>query len=104
MAFFMNLIFLNLIKLSVNNSNSKVLFNTFTGISLLQFSGLIFHKIVIRARLSKRMILFFISKYWRQTTEDEMEHLEMAEAEGEIELESNEEEQLENEDTNNLST
>ena len=47
---------------------------------------------------------FFISTCQRPMTEDEVEHLEMAEAERGIELKNNEDEQLENDNKNNLPT
>ena len=102
-AFFINLSFLNLTKLFVNNTNSEVLFTTFTGISLLQFIGLVLHKLVSLAKRNKKGIFFLISKCWRGPTEGEVDHFAMTSTEKEMESESNdEEEMLKDDDTDNF--
>ena len=87
--------FLNIIKLFAGGISSELSFNTLTGISLLQFTGLVLYKLFLIAKHYKRVI---ITKCQRESSEDELEHFEMAAAETEIESESDGEEQLGNDD------
>ena len=99
-AFFMNLALLNLTKLFVDDTHSELSFNIITGISLLQFIGLVVYKLVSLAKHNRRVMTFFISKRER-AYQDDVELFEMASAEREIESESDEEESLEDDDMNN---
>ena len=90
-ALFMNLALLNLTKLFVNDTNSVVAFNTFTGISLLQFTGLVVYKLVSIVKRNRRITEFVMLNCHREVAEDDWELFEMATAEREIESESDEE-------------
>ena len=90
-AFFLNLTCLNLSKLFAYDTSSDVLFNTFTGISLLQFTGLVLYKVVTIAKHNRRVMTFFTSQRHRQAAEDDLEHIELAEVDSVIESDSNEE-------------
>ena len=90
-SFFMNLALLNLTKLFANDTNSEVSFNILTGISLLQFTGLVVYKLVSIAKHNKRVTALFISKCQREAAEDDIELTEMAAAERETESDSDEE-------------
>ena len=93
-SFFMNLALLNLTKLFANDTNSEVSFNVLTGISLLQFTGLVVYKLVSIAKRNKRVMALFISKCQREA-EDDIELTEMTAAERETESDSDEEQNLE---------
>ena len=95
----MNLSLLNLTKLFFVGTNSEVFFTTFTGISLLQFTGLVLYKMVLLAKRNKG---FLISKCRREVAEDEVEDFELAEVEKESESDSNDEEQYRDDDMDNL--
>ena len=62
----MNLAYLNLTKLFANDTIMGVSFYTLTGISLLQFMGLVSYKLVSIAKRNKRVMAFFISKRQRE--------------------------------------
>ena len=96
----MNLALLNLTKLFVDDTHSELSFNILTGISLLQFIGLVVYKLVSLAKHNRRVMTFFISKRER-AYQDDVELFEKASAEREIESESDEEESLEDDDMNN---
>ena len=103
-AFFLNLTYLNLSKLFANDTNSAVVFNTLTGISLLQFIGLVSYKLVSIAKRNRRVMTFLISKCQKEAAEDDLELFELAEVDREIESDSDEEENLEDGDIDNLPT
>ena len=87
---FTNLALLNLTKLFTNDSNSEVSFNTLAGIALLQFTGLVFYKVVRVAKANGRVVEYFTLKcQWEAVVED-LELNVMAEAEREIESDSDE--------------
>ena len=96
--FFLNLTCLNLSKLFTNDTNSEVLFNTLTGISLLQFIGLVLYKVASIAKLNRRVTTFFTSMRQREAAEDDRELFELAEADREIESDSDGEENSEDDD------
>ena len=77
-VFFINLTFLNVTKLFAYNTNFNVSFNTFIGISLLQFTGLILYKLVLVAKWNKRLIACFNAMCPREAVEDDLELFEMA--------------------------
>ena len=58
----MNLAYLNLTKLFANDTIMEVSFNTLTGISLLQFIGLVLYKLVSIAKRNNRVMAFFYFK------------------------------------------
>ena len=86
-----NLALLNLTKLFANDTNSDVSFNTLTGISLLQFTGLLFYKLVAVVKRNRRVIKLLMLNCHRDVAEDDLELFEMAPAERESESESDEE-------------
>ena len=87
-AFFVNLALLNLTKLVANDTNSDVSFNTFTGISLLQFTGLLFYKLVAFVKRNRRVIEWLMFSRHREVSEDDWKLFKMARAERESESES----------------
>ena len=90
-AFFMNLALLNLTQLFANDTNS-VSFNILTGISLLQFNGLVLHKLASIAKRNRRVMAIFPSLRQRETAEDDdLELFQMAAADREIHSDSDEE-------------
>ena len=91
-AFFVNLAYLNLTKLFANDTNMEVSFNTLTGISLLQFVGLVLYKLVSFAKRNRRVK--------SESAEYDLELFERRK----IESESDEEEHLVDDDMDNLPT
>ena len=79
-VFFINLTFLNVTKLFAYDTNSNVSFNTFIGVLLLQFTGLILYKLVLVAKRNKRLIACFNAMCPREAAEDDLELFEMATA------------------------
>ena len=96
----MNLAYLNLTKLFANDTVMEVSFNTLTGISLLQFMGLLLYKLVSIAKCNKRVMAFVISKCQRDRFGNDLELFERRE----IESDSDEEELLSDDDMENLPT
>jgi hypothetical protein len=96
----MNLAYLNLTKLFANDTIMEVSFNTLTGISLLQFIGLVLYKLVSIAKRNNRVMAFFISKRQRERSENDLELFERRE----MKSDSDEEELLSDDDMENLPT
>ena len=103
-ALFTNLALLNLTILFVNDTNSEVSFNTFSAVSLIQFTGLVFYKLVLALKCNRRVINFLLLKCHREEAEDDWELFEMADAVREVESESDEEENLGDNTINSLPT
>ena len=80
-AFLINLALLNLTNLYTNYRNSEILFNTLTGLSLVQFTGLVVYKLVSIAKHNRRVRAFIIAKFQRERAEEGMELFEIAAAE-----------------------
>ena len=78
-AFFMNLVYLILMKLVANDAHSEVLFNTLTGVSLLQFIGLVSYKLASSAKCKRRVMAFLISKSQREAAVDDLWQMSMSE-------------------------
>ena len=87
-AFFVNLALVNITKLFTDDTNSNVSFNTLTGISLLQFTGLVFYKLASIVKQNKRLMDFLKTKCQRKEAENHSELSEMAAAEREDEDEN----------------